>query len=154
MYNSLIFQGELNMSDKYLIVSTSVLPEYFTSVVKAEELVSSGEMTVSQACAVTNISRTTFYKYRNKIFSSNRESGSKSILSFKMIDEKGVLNGILKIIYDYDINIVSINQAMPIKNYSYVTIMLDLIDTSVELEELTKQLKQVSGIKSVHVVLE
>ena len=71
-----------------------------------------------------------------------------------MIDEKGVLNGILKIIYDYDINIVSINQAMPIKNYSYVTIMLDLIDTSVELEELTKQLKQVSGIKSVHVVLE
>ena len=71
-----------------------------------------------------------------------------------MIDEKGVLGGILKIIYDHDINIVSINQAMPIKNYSYVTIMLDLVDTSVQLEELTKQLKQVSGIKSVHVVLE
>lgn len=142
------------MEEKFFIVSSSVLPEYIMSVVKTEELISSGEMTVSQACAFMNISRSTYYKYRNKVFSAQRESVSKSILSFKMIDEKGVLGGILKIIYDHDINIVSINQAMPIKNYSYVTIMLDLVDTSVQLEELTKQLKQVSGIKSVHVVLE
>ena len=151
------------MEEKFLIINTSVLPEYFLSVVKAEELVSSGEMSVSQACATQNISRTTFYKYRNKVFSTQRESTSKSILSFKMIDERGVLNGILKIIYAHNINIISINQAMPIKNYSYVTIMLDLVDTSVKLgggigtyplHELTKQLKQVSGIKSVSVVLE
>ena len=142
------------MEEKFLIINTSVLPEYFLSVVKAEELVSSGEMSVSQACATQNISRTTFYKYRNKVFSTQRESTSKSILSFKMIDERGVLNGILKIIYAHNINIISINQAMPIKNYSYVTIMLDLVDTSVKLDELTKQLKQVSGIKSVSVVLE
>ena len=142
------------MEEKFFIVSSSVLPEYIMSVVKTEELISSGEMTVSQACAFMNISRSTYYKYRNKVFSAQRESVSKSILSFKMIDEKGVLGGILKIIYDHDINIVSINQAMPIKNYSYVTIMLDLVDTSVQLEELTKKLKQVSGIKSVHVVLE
>ena len=131
------------MEEKFLIINTSVLPEYFLSVVKAEELVSSGEMSVSQACATQNISRTTFYKYRNKVFSTQRESTSKSILSFKMIDERGVLNGILKIIYAHNINIISINQAMPIKNYSYV-----------KLDELTKQLKQVSGIKSVSVVLE
>ena len=142
------------MEEKFFIVSSSVLPEYIMSVVKTEELISSREMTVSQACAFMNISRSTYYKYRNKVFSAQRESVSKSILSFKMIDEKGVLGGILKIIYDHDIHIVSINQAMPIKNYSYVTIMLDLVDTSVQLEELTKQLKQVSGIKSVHVVLE
>ena len=142
------------MEEKFFIVSSSVLPEYIMNIVKTEELISSGEMTVLQACASMNISRSTYYKYRNKVFSAQRESVSKSILSFKMIDEKGVLGGILKIIYDHDINIVSINQAMPIKNYSYVTIMLDLVDTSVQLEELTKQLKQVSGIKSVHVVLE
>lgn len=142
------------MNEKFLIVSTSVLPDYFLNVVKAEELVLSGEMTISQACEDMNISRSTFYKYRNKVFRSNREYTKKSILSFKMIDEKGVLNNILKIFYEFNINIVSINQAMPIRNYSYVIIMVDLSETNLDVQELTKKLKQVNGIKSVNVVFE
>lgn len=142
------------MNDKFLLVSTSVLPDYFLNVVKATELVSSGEMSVSEACEVTQISRSTFYKYRNKVFSSDREYMRKSILSFKMIDEKGVLNGILRIIYNHNINIVSINQALPIRNYSYVIIMVDLSESSVDLTDLTKELKQVNGIKSVNIVLD
>ena len=78
----------------------------------------------------------------------------KSILSFKMIDEKGVLNGVLKIIHDSNINIISINQAMPIRNYSYVIVMVDLSEALIDLSELTKRLKQVNGIKSVSVVFE
>lgn len=142
------------MEDKYLIVNASVLPDYYMSVVKAEEMVASGELSVSQACEKLNIGRSTFYKYRNKVFRSNRDYMKKSILSFKMIDEKGVLNGVLQLIYNYNINIISINQAMPIKNYSYVIIMVDLAESSLELEELTKKLKQVNGIKSVSVVFE
>ena len=142
------------MDDKFLIVSTSVLPDYFLNVVKATELVSSGEMTISQACDEMKISRSTFYKYRNKLVPSNREYMKKSILSFKMIDEKGVLNGVLKIIHDSNINIISINQAMPIRNYSYVIIMVDLSEALIDLSELTKILKQVNGIKSVSVVFE
>ena len=142
------------MNDNYLIVSTTVLPDYFLNVVKASELVSSGEMSISQACEEMKISRSTFYKYRNKVFRSNREYMKKSILSFKMIDEKGVLNGVLKIIYNYNINIISINQALPIRNYSYVIIMVDLAESSIDLNELTKKLKQVNGIKSVSVVFE
>ena len=142
------------MDDKYLIVNASVLPDYYMSVVKAEEMVASGELSVSQACEKLNIGRSTFYKYRNKVFRSNRDYMKKSILSFKMIDEKGVLNGVLQLIYNYNINIISINQAMPIKNYSYVIIMVDLAESSLELEELTKKLKQVNGIKSVSVVFE
>ena len=142
------------MNEKFLIVSTSLLPDYFLNVEKAEELVLSGEMTISQACEQMNISRSTFYKYRNKVFRSNREYTKKSILSFKMIDEKGVLNNILKIFYEFNINIVSINQAMPIRNYSYVIIMVDLSETNLDVQELTKKLKQVNGIKSVNVVFE
>ena len=142
------------MNEKFLVVSTSVLPDYFLNVVKAEELVLSGEMTISQACEEMKISRSTFYKYRNKVFRSNREYTKKSILSFKMIDEKGVLNNILKIFYEFNINIVSINQAMPIRNYSYVIIMVDLSETSLDVQELTKKLKQVNGIKSVNIVFE
>ena len=43
---------------------------------------------------------------------------------------------------------------MPIRNYSYVIIMVDLSETNLDVQELTKKLKQVNGIKSVNVVFE
>ncbi len=142
------------MSDKFLLVNTSVLPDYFIKVVKTTELVSSGDMSISEACEEMQISRSTFYKYRNKVFRSTREYQNKSILSFKMVDEKGVLSSALKIFFQNNINIISINQALPIRNYSYVIVMVDLSEASIDLSELTKQLKQANGIKSVNVVFE
>ena len=43
---------------------------------------------------------------------------------------------------------------MPIRNYSYVIIMVDLSETSLDVQELMKKLKQVNGIKSVNIVFE
>ena len=142
------------MKESFLIVNTKVLPAYFEQVVKADELVSSGEMSISQACAEMNISRSTYYKYRNKVFRPSRDYGKKSILAFKMIDEKGVLNRIVQVIYDFGINIISINQGMPIKNYAFVTITIDLTDTTAELDEILKSFKGLNGLKSVTIVSE
>lgn len=142
------------MEEKYLIVNTKVLPEYFEQVVQAEELIANGEMSISQACEELNISRSTFYKYRNKVFRPDKDYAKKSILAFKMIDERGVLSKVLQVIYDYGINIISINQAMPIKNYAYVTITIDLTDTPTDVQELTRKFKQINGLKSVNVVFE
>ena len=41
------------MDNKYLIVSNSVLPEYFEQVVKTREMIESGEINISQACQKT-----------------------------------------------------------------------------------------------------
>ena len=142
------------MKESFLMVNTKVLPAYFEQVVKADELVSSGEMSISQACSEMNISRSTYYKYRNKVFRPNRDYGKKSILAFKMIDEKGVLNRIVQVIYDFGINIISINQGMPIKNYAFVTITIDLTDTTAELDEILKSFKGLNGLKSVTIVSE
>ncbi|MBQ7408724.1 MAG: ACT domain-containing protein [Clostridia bacterium] len=140
------------MEERYLIVSSSVLPEYFEQVVRAEELINSADKSISQACSEVGISRSTFYKYRNKVFRPDRDYGKKCILAFKMIDEKGVLNRILSVIYEFGINIRSINQGSPIKNYAYVTITIDLSETDGDVQEITKRLKQVNGLKSVNVI--
>ena len=142
------------MQEKFLIVNTKVLPSYFEQVVKADEMVTSGEMSISQACAEMNISRSTYYKYRHMVFRPTRDYGKKSILAFKMIDEKGVLNRIVQVIYDFGINIISINQGMPIRNYAFVTITIDLSETSADLQEIIKSFKGLNGIKSVSIVSE
>ena len=140
------------MDNKYLIVSTSVLPEYFEQVVKTREMIESGEINISQACQKNNISRSTYYKYKDNVFRPDREYGKKSIFAFKMADEKGVLSSILTVINEFNANIIAINQAMPIKNYAYVTITLDISDSNKPLQELTKKLKQIKHVKSANII--
>lgn len=140
------------MENKYLIVSTSVLPEYFEQVVKTREMIEGGEINISQACQRNEISRSTYYKYKDNVFRPDREYGKKSIFAFKMADEKGVLSKILSVIYDFNANVIAINQAMPIKNYAYVTITLDISDSNKPLQELTKKLKQIKHVKSAHII--
>ena len=140
------------MDNKYLIVSTSVLPEYFEQVVKTREMIESGEINISKACQKNNISRSTYYKYKDNVFRPDREYGKKSIFAFKMADEKGVLSSILTVINEFNANIIAINQAMPIKNYAYVTITLDISDSNKPLQELTKKLKQIKHVKSANII--
>lgn len=141
-----------NMKDTYLIVSTSILPDYFSKVIEAREMIENGEKSISKACLACGISRSTFYKYRNNIFRPAHKYGKKSILALKMADEKGVLSKILSIIYEYNANVITINEAMPIKNIAYVTITIDISDTDVNLQELTKRLKQVNHVKSANII--
>lgn len=140
------------MENKYLIVSTSVLPEYFEDVVKARDMIEGGEVNISQACQKCGISRSTYYKYKDNVFRPDREYGKKSIFAFKMANEKGVLSKILSVFNEYDANIIAINQAMPIKNCAYVTITLDISDSNKPLQELTKKLKQIKHVKSANII--
>ena len=69
-----------------------------------------------------------------------------------MADEKGVLSRILSVINEFNANIIAINQAMPIKNFAYVTITLDISDSNKPLQELTKKLKQIKHVKSANII--
>lgn len=140
------------MQNKFLIVNTEVLPGYYEKVVEAEELINSQNLNISEACEQLNISRSTYYKYKNKVFRPEYDYGKKSICAFKMIDEKGVLNRILTVFDDFNINIISINQAAPIRNYAYVTMTIDISKTEGDMQKLLNKLKSVPGLKSVDII--
>ena len=80
--------------NEYFIVHKSILPEYFEQVIKARELINDKDYSVSDACKALNISRSTYYKYKDYIFRPSKDSGNKAIFVIKTIDEKGVLSSI------------------------------------------------------------
>lgn len=138
--------------NKYLIVSSDVLPDYFTKIIEAREMIESGESSISRACKEKGVSRSSYYKYKDSIFRPVEKTVRKSIFAFKMSDEKGVLSKILSVIYEYNANVIAINQAMPIKNYAYVTITIDLSDADVNLQEMSKRIKQIPFVKSARII--
>ena len=141
-----------NTNSEYLIIEKSILPEYFDLVLRAKSLVEDEDVSVSLACKQTGISRSTFYKYKDKIHRSSGSFGKKSIISFKFADSPGVLSSVVKEIYSCGGNIITINSGLPIKGITFTTIVIDVSTLKIDLTELVRQLKLVDGVKSVNVV--
>lgn len=140
------------MNEEYIIIHKSILPEYFDAVIKAKSLVDDGELSVCDACRQTGISRSTFYKYKDNIFSPPKNYGKKAIVAIKTCDERGVLSNILAIVYNAGANVITINQDMPIKDSAYITIALDVSNINEELVELVKKVKAVEYVKSASII--
>ncbi len=139
------------MVDDYLIVHRSVLPEFFELVLQARDLIDNGGYSVSAACEALNISRSTFYKYKDCIFYPSKELGRKAIFSFKTNDEKGALSHILNVIFENGGSLISI-QGTPIKNVAYITLTVDLKDFQGPIDELVAKFKKIKPVKNVSVL--
>lgn len=140
------------MNQDYLIIHKSILPDYFETVLKAKSLVEDEKMSVSDACRLLGISRSTFYKYKDNIFSPSKNYGKKAIVGVKTADKMGVLSNILSIIYNFGANVITINQDMPIKDSAYITMAIDVSDSEKHINELVKELKTVENVRSANII--
>ncbi len=136
----------------FLIVKKDVLPDFYLKVIKAVELVNDEGKSVSDVCKELDISRSTFYKYKDKVFEFRSEKGKKAIISLKAENHKGVLSNVLNLIAFYQGNVLTITQEMPIRNIAFITITLDVIDLSITVNELIYNLKSIQKIKDITLV--
>ena len=135
--------------NEFLLIDKSVLPNFFTQVVEAARLVEQENKSVSDSCKLMGISRSTFYKYKDKVFPLSTNYGRKAIISFRTENERGILSNILNAIAGYKGNILTINQDMPIHNLAYITITLDSEELSVSIYELISNLKKIPKVRDV-----
>lgn len=139
------------MSDFY-IIHKDALPECFLSVLKAKDLVELNGKSISDVCKELDISRSTYYKYKDKVFEMVDESGRKAILSFKTAHEKGILSSILNEIAKYQGNVLTINQDLPIRDTAFITVMIDMRDLTLSIYDLIGKLKKIQTVKEVTLV--
>ncbi len=136
----------------FLVVKKDVLPGFFLKVIKAVEMVNDEGKNVSEVCKELDISRSTFYKYKDKVFEFRSDNGKKAIINLKTENQKGVLSNVLNMIAFYQGNILTITQEMPIRNIAYITITIDAVDLSITIYELISNLKSIQKIKDVTLV--
>ena len=133
----------------FLLVDKTVLPPYYEQVVEAVKLVEQEGKNISDVCKILGISRSTYYKYKDKVFELSSTYGRKAIISLRAENEKGVLSSILNAIASSQGNILTINQDMPIHNLAYITVTLDTKDLTVSIYGLISNLKKLPKIKEV-----
>ena len=140
-------------NNEYLIVHKSILPEYFDQVINARELIVERDYSVTEACKLNNISRSTYYKYKDYIFNLNKDSSNKILFNIKTIDEKGILSSILKVITESNGNVITINQDHPIDGSAMISVLIDTNDLSISIDELKNKINIIKGVKSIDIAL-
>lgn len=138
------------MEDKtnYFVLKKKAVPEVLLKVVEAKRLLDSERAdSVQEATEMVGISRSSFYKYKDVIFPFHDNARGKSItMVIQMDDEPGLLSVVLKTIADYQANILTIHQSIPINGVASLTLSIDVLPNTGDVSLMMEQIEQKTGI--------
>ena len=139
------------MLKKYLIVSKKILPDVYEKVIDARNLINNGNVKgISEAVKKVGISRSTYYKYKDYVFSPSENSiGRKAVITAMLRHEKGVLSNVLNYLSSVNANILTINQSIPINGKASVSVSLDISDISQSIDDIIIDLKKIYGVSTI-----
>lgn len=144
------------MSDKanYYIIKRRALPEVFLKVVQAKNLLEKEKaITVQEAVDLVGISRSSFYKYKDTIFPFyESERGSVVTFAIKIDDEPGLLSSVIQRVADYRANILTINQSIPISGVANLTISIEILPSTGDIEEMLQVIENYQGVHEVKIL--
>ena len=136
---------------KYLLVDERVVPDIFKKVLEAKRYIATGKAkNSSEAVRLANISRSAFYKYKDRVMEYNAQV-SNNIVTFymSMEDVPGVLSSAINHLYESGANILTINQNIPNDGVAAVTISIRMSDVTLEEEQLMIRLGRLPGVVKV-----
>ncbi|MDD6666076.1 MAG: ACT domain-containing protein [Eubacterium coprostanoligenes] len=137
----------------YLLVDMSVLPEVYVKVIEAKGYLQSGEAAnASQAAKMAGISRSAYYKYKDKIFEYSEQGDDVTTINAKLQDNAGVLSSVMNELYLAGANILAVNQSIPVNNIADVSITVSFAQSGHMTDELIEKIKSVGGVKSAELV--
>lgn len=139
---------------QFLIVDASILPDYFQKVLTARNLIEEKKVDgVKEACNKVNISRSTYYKYKDHVFYlSNNTIGRKAELSMLLTHKHGVLSEVLNVLSVNTCNVLSINQSVPLNNTASLSIQVDISNIKTNIEDVISELSKIKDVRKVKLI--
>jgi ACT domain-containing protein len=133
---------------RYYVVKEKAVPEVLLKVVEAKHLIDSEKvMTVQEAAEQVGISRSSFYKYKDDIFPFHENTRGKTItIVIQMDDTPGLLSVVLKKVAEYQANILTIHQTIPVNGIASSTLSIDILPTTGNVTDLMDEIENQSGI--------
>ena len=140
-------------TDNY-VVKQKAVPEVLLKVVEAKRLLDSGKAaTIQDAVEKVDISRSSFYKYKDDIFPfHDNAQGTTITLAMSIEDEPGLLSDVLKIIADFGANILTIHQSIPINGVASLSISVQVLSTTGDVSRMLETMEEKSGVRNVKIL--
>jgi chorismate mutase len=138
------------MKSKYLLVDKEILPECYLKVMEAKELLLSGKAKdITEASKIIGIARSTYYKYKDYVFSPNADTECrKAVISFSLYHKSGILSEVLNKLTQKGVNILTITQNLPVNQRANVVISMDVSHVVGDINMLLDELGSIDGVSS------
>ena len=132
----------------YYVLKEKAVPAVLLRVVEAKRLLESGRAaSVQEATERVDISRSSFYKYKEDIFPFHDNAKGRTItMVIQLDDEPGLLSAILKTIADSHANILTIHQSIPVNGIASLTLSVDILPDSADANRMMEQIEQQEGV--------
>ena len=142
------------MLNEYLIVEKSALPDYFIRVVEARRLLESGACAqVIDAVHAVGISRSTYYKYKDKVLEPSQLTvGRKASLMLQLNHRAGMLSRVLSTVSECNANRLTITQSLPIHGKASITLSIDRSQRSRSVDDRVAELNAIDGVDQVRLL--
>ena len=139
---------------KFYVVSSEILPEVLEKVIEARSLLQKGKVKrISEAVKMVGISRGTYYKYKDTVFSFDQEqSRRKAVISMVLRSETGSLSKVINLLSSQQINILAINQTIPINGVHNVSFTLDVAEMEISIQVLLNLLEELPMVEKADLV--
>ncbi len=141
-------ENDMSGTEQYFIVAASAMPEIFRKVAEAKRLLETGEQaTVNGAAQAVGISRSAFYKYKDVVRPfRDMLHGRIVTLQAMLKDEPGILSAVLNVFAGTGINILTINQNIPVNGAAVVTVTAETSALQRPLEEVLGEVARGRGV--------
>ena len=132
---------------KYFLIEEDAVPEVFHKVIEAKKYLATGKAkNSSQAAKMAELSRSAFYKYKDKIMEYRLSDNHVITLFFSLEDLPGVLSTLINKLYECGANILTVNQNIPSDGVASATISLRTSEITMAEPQLLEHLRQCIGV--------
>ena len=139
---------------QYFVLKEKAVPEVLLKVVEAKRLLESGRASsVQEATDMVEISRSSFYKYKEDIFPFHDNVKGKTVtMVIQLDDEPGLLSIVLKTIAEYQANILTIHQSVQVNGIASLTLSVDVLPETRDLSRMVEEIERVEGIHYIKIL--
>lgn len=143
-----------DQKETFYLIHRDILPEAIYKTVEAKRLVETGAVkTVNEAVQKVGLSRSAYYKYKDKIFPFNQITNQQIITISLILEHRpGVLSNVLNFVADKQGNILTINQSIPLQGIANVVYSIDTTKLNISTTAFIEELQKVDGVRKVVVV--
>ena len=144
----------MNTKNEYFVVRKKAVPEVLLNVVRAKGLLESGKVdTVQEATDMVGISRSSFYKYKDDIFPFRDNAKGKTITFIVHMDDvPGLLSSLLNKIAEYNANVLTIHQTIPINGVASLTLSVDILPETGDTSKMFSDMESLSGVSYIKIL--
>jgi chorismate mutase len=142
------------LDEKFYLVREDVLPEAIRKTLEAKELLERGKAeNIAVATQKVDISRSAYYKYRDTVFPFHSMVSEQIItLFFHLEDRSGTLSHLLGLVAGAGCNVLTIHQTIPLRGKANVTLSLNTLGMSEDINVLINELKRLEFVIKVEIL--